>query len=400
MPTFTYKGIDHEGRPVRGACVFASRPQAEAWLNKKNLSGRAIYNSATKYSSKAYSRVSAQELALFCREMSVMFVSQISILQGVLMLAEQTGNAQLKTALAEIHERMSGDDLTFAAAAGMYPHIFTGYLADMLQIGEASGTLNTVFAQMADYFEKEYRLRKKLKAAVMYPLALTILMAAIVVLMIIKILPMFESTLLSMGGEMPAATKAVFNAADYLVKYFWIIAAAVVAVVAFFALYPRTRKGRLWLDKLKITFPVSGYIQSRILTGRVARSLSLLLKSGVQLLIALEKIRTLPGNAYIEDKFAVAIGKVRDGAKLSEILKDFGVFPPLFISLAAIGEATGRLDEMLSRAAGVFDDEADEAMERLTVTIEPALIIVLAVIVGVILLSVMLPMISIMNAIQ
>ena len=398
MPTFTYKGINAEGRRVCGSCSYPTQALAEEYLQKRELTGISVFASKTKYSSGLYSVVAPKELSIFCREMSVMFFSHITLMEGLQLLREQSENKQLKVAIGEVYDHM-GAGFTFAEAMGMYDHIFSAYLLNMITIGETSGTLDSVFSRMAEYFDKEYRIRKKLKAAVTYPLLLTVLMGAILVLLIIRILPMFERTLSSMGGEMPLATNIIFAVANFLGSYALIILIAIAAVVFLYVLYVRTDKGRMWLDKTKLSFPVSRFIQTRILTARFSRSLAILLKSGVQLLNAMEDITVLMDNKHLEIKFAAALRQIKEGRNLPEVLGEIGIFPPLFLKLVTVGNTTGHLDEMLDRSAGILDEEVDDAVERITVTIEPALIIVLSVVVGVILLSVMLPMISIMNAI-
>ncbi|MCL2351339.1 MAG: type II secretion system F family protein [Firmicutes bacterium] len=399
MPTFTYRGLGGTGRAIGGARSFASGTAAEEYLKRAGLTGCSVFASRTRYASRAYALVSPKELSVYCREMSVVFFSQVTVMEGLLMIAEHTDNAQLRQALREIHSHMRSG-MTFAAAASMYPHILTPYLANMIGIGEAGGTLDTVFEMMSDYFDKEHRTRRRLRSAVSYPLALTVLMAGIVVLMVVKILPMFENTLLSMGGDMPSATKAIFRASDFLARWFWAIAAVVAALALAFARFAGTGPGRLWLDRLKMTFPPGAFIRSRILTARLSRSLAILLKSGVQLLGALEETHALAGNGFAENRLAAVSERVREGEGLSGALRTAGFFPPLFLDMVTIGEATGRLEEMLGRAAGVFDAEAEEAGERLAATLEPALVIVLSVVVGGILLSVMVPMVSVMNAIM
>ncbi|MDR1541361.1 MAG: type II secretion system F family protein [Clostridiales bacterium] len=398
MATFTFLGFDNEGRRIAGARNFSKKEDAEKYLEKKGWVPQGIFASKTKYSSSQFSGVSPKELSIFCRQMSVMYISQITIMEGLLLLAEQTENKQLKKALLEIHERMN-EAYAFRDSISMYPHIFGAYLINMVMIGEDSGSLDSVFSRMANYFEKEDKVKKKLKSAIAYPLVLTVLMVAIVMLLIIKILPMFQHTLETMGGTMPVATRMIFTAANFISEYAWAIAVAVGAAIILALASTRSEKGRAFKDKLKITAPISSFVNSRVITARYSRGLSILLKSGVQLLNAMESIATLIDNKFLEEKFKEAFLKVKEGESLVGVLKEINFFPPLFLRMVAIGHDTGHLDEMLDKTANIFDDEVDEAVEKITLMVEPALIIMLSIVVGIILLSVMLPMISIMNAI-
>jgi type IV pilus assembly protein PilC len=202
-----------------------------------------------------------------------------------------------------------------------------------------------------------------------------------------------------MGGQMPAATRAIFSGASFIAKYAWVIGAVIAGLAVLALAFKRAEAGKSFFDSLKITAPGFKYVNSRVITARYSRGLSILIKSGVQVLNAMDSISSLIENRVLENRFQEAFQKVKEGEPLQVALKETGFFPPLFIRMAAIGNDTGHLDEMLDRAANIFDEEVDEAVERIAQMIEPSLIIALSVVVGIILLSVMLPMISIMNAI-
>jgi len=252
---------------------------------------------------------------------------------------------------------------------------------------------------MSSYFEKEDKIKRKLKSAISYPLALAVFMAAIIVLLIVKILPMFEATLASMGGVMPISASFIFSIANFVNSNFiiFIFCSALILLISF--LYLRTESGRIMRDKWKVSVPLFKYVNTRIITSRYARSLSIMLKSGVQLISAMQEIVNLVNNKYLEKLFQNAVVRVQNGDNLDEIFSEISIFPPIFIRLVVIGHSTGHLDEMLERSAGIFDEEVDHAIETITQTVEPLLIIILSIVIGIILLSVMLPMISIMNAI-
>lgn len=398
MSTQLYWGFNSEGRRISGSKNFASEDQLKDYLQKREITNYQILESKTTYRSGAYSLVSPKELSIFCKQMSVLFFSHITLMEGVQVLAEQTDNAQLKLALGEVYDFME-KGYTFAEAIGMYEHIFTTYLLNMIVIGETSGSLDTVFLRMSAYFDKEHKIHRKLRSAITYPAVLTALMAAIVALLVVKILPMFRDILESMGAQIPSAALVILNAGTFLSSYAIPIILVIVVIILAVVFYIRTEKGRLQLDKAKFSIPAYRYINSRVITSRFARSLSILLKSGVQLLNALEDVSILMDNKFLEEKLALVVDKVRQGESPAELLGELGIFPVLFLKMFIIGEKTGNLDEMLEKSADVFDDEADDAIERFTAMLEPALITVLSIVIGVILLSVMLPMITIMNAI-
>ncbi len=398
MSTFLFRGYTEDGHKVYGSKAFPSKDMAEKFIEQKGYTGYQIYESKTQYSATGYKIVSPKDLSIFSRQMSVMFFSNITILEGVLLLSEQAENKNLKLALEEIHSHME-NGLTFADALSMYEHIFGSYMINMVLIGESSGTLDGIFMRLASYFDKESGIRKKLRTAVTYPAILTVLMTGIILILIVKILPMFNDILSSMGGQMPALTAILLSLANFINDYLVFIVVIIAAIVFGLLYYIKTEKGMLWWAKQRMKIPGVSYVTSRVVTSRFSRSMAILLKSGVQLLNALEDILPLLDNAYIEQKFRKVIEDVKMGTQLSDALKEVGVFPPLFLKMIVIGQSTGHLDDMLDRSASIFDEEVYDAIEKITVMIEPILIIILSIIVSIILLSVMLPMISIMNAI-
>ena len=398
MPTFLYTGVNAQGYPANGAMKAADTNEVKNHLESREISANTIFESETTYKQGLYALVSPSELALFCKQTSVLFYSHMTLMEGMKLLGEQNDNKNLKITLNEMYDIMD-QGYTFATAANMYTHIFPTYLLNMITIGEQSGTLDNIFQTMSGYYEKEAKLRKRLRSAVAYPAMLSVLMIAIILLLILRVLPMFNSILTDMGEELPVATALIFGASNFLNKYVWIMAIVIAAAVVGILYYIRTPKGKIWYDRFKLNSVFSKYISRRSITARVARSLGLLIKSGVQLLNAMEIITPLVENKFLEDKFVKATEEIRDGKDLAEAFSEIGIFPPLFIRMIVIGQKAGHLDEMLDKSSSVFDDEVDDAIERLTVMIEPILIIILSIIVGIILLSVMLPMIDIMSVI-
>jgi type IV pilus assembly protein PilC len=346
-----------------------------------------------------HGNVPTKDLSIFCSQMAMVLHSDITIMEGVRILHEQTENRALKSALAEIHADMD-KGIPFSQSFDRFKNtVFPEYLTNMVALGEVSGTIDTVFSQMSDYYNKDNAIRNKVKAAVTYPLILTVLMLGIIVLLVVRILPMFSDILTTMGGTMPVLTQVMMSFSAFLGHYLIPILVIIAAVVVFCVFYSKTGGGRMFFDHLKLTLPFSSQIFTRIITARFARCLAILIRSGVNLLSALEMMQTLIGNAYVEKRFQKTREEIYEGKDLVEGLTETGIFPPLFLRLVAIGQNAGFLDEMLFKASDIFDEEVQTSLERMTTFIEPVMIIILSIIVGIILLSVMLPMINIMNTI-
>ncbi|MBE6012035.1 MAG: type II secretion system F family protein [Lachnospiraceae bacterium] len=398
MPVFTYIGHNKDGYMAAGAKSFSSSDEMKQFLEKEGVVDFEVYESKTDYKEKLYASVSPIELSLFSKQMSVLFYSHMTLMEGIALLSSQTENKQLKIALDEIYYLME-KGRTFAEAMNMYNHIFPAYMLNMIIIGETSGTLDGVFQRLSKFYDKEGKVRKKIRSAALYPLVLGALMAGIILLLIVKIIPMFDNILINMGGELPTATAAILGASNFISRNIIIILLLLIAGAVAFKRYINTEKGSLWFDEYKLKSKLTKYIFTRSLTAKVSRSLSLLIKSGVQILNAMEIITPLLENKHLENKFKEANQKLKEGGELKDVFEEIGIFPPLFIRMLIIGQSSGHLDEMLDKCADVFDDEADDAIEKLAAMIEPVLIIILSIIVGIILLSVMLPMIDIMTVI-
>lgn len=345
--------------------------------------------------SKKTSAIPSKELAIFCRQMSLIIGSDITVMQGVEMLLAQADDRRLQAALQAVLDKME-QQIPFSEAFAEQTGPFPEYLTSMVTVGEQSGTLDIVFEQMADYYEKEHRTQRKVSSALTYPAILTALMLGVIALLVLRILPMFEQILVNMGGTMPAVTQALMSVSSFLADNVLWLVVILVAIVCLYAIYRSTPFGRRLSSRNKLFSPIAGSVRRRVLTARFARSVGILLRSGVPILTALEAMDALLGNQYASDKLKTARLKVQEGGSLTEALEETGLFPQLFLRLATVGQTTGFLDQMMLKAAAIYDDEVDDALEKLTTAIEPVLIIVLSVIVGVILLSVMLPMISIM----
>ncbi len=339
-----------------------------------------------------------KDLAIFSRQMALIFRSDITIIEGVLILRQQTLCPKIKGALENIHIQME-KGLSFAKAFAENKGVFPPYLINMVQLGEKSGNLDSVFFQMADYYHKEQRFLARLRSAAFYPLILLILMLFVILLLIIKVLPAFQALLLSIGGELPLLTRGLLGFGVFLIKGFIPIIIILALIIFSLSRYLKTDSGKIRLDKNILKLPALGPLNQAIITNRFALSMAMLIKSGEALLTSLKIAAPLTGNRYAETMLNEIYKDIDlKGLNLAQALEKAGVFPPLFIRMIAIGEKTGNLDIMLEKAAQNYSEETDDALEKFSATLEPALIIILSAIVAIILLSVMLPMISIISA--
>ena len=376
----TYEALEDMLRE-RGYFVVEHREQA---LKSKLKAG---------FSNKAGSR----EIAVFCRQFSVLLSAGVTIVEAVALLKGQTESARLDIVIDNICEQLRRG-IVLSEAMSAHAGVFEEMFINMVKVGEASGTIDTIMLRLADYYERDYKIKQKLKSAMTYPVILAVLTLAVIVLLIVKILPMFTDILGQMGEGLPVITVALIGVSDFMANNFIAIILFVLALIVFIRFFGRSAIGRYWIDGFKLTAPGIKNINIKIITARFARSMSILLKSGVPIINAVDIMKRIIGNKVAEQRFETCARAIREGKGIAGPVRDIKLFPNLLVHMIAIGESSGELDEMLGRTAGFFDMEVEEAIDRLTVMIEPLMIIILGAVVGLIIVSVMLPMISVMTS--
>jgi len=345
-----------------------------------------------------FSRVGAREMAVFCRQFSVLLNAGVTIIEAISLLKGQTESRKLDAVTDSVSGQLRRG-VVLSDALSAHSDVFEEMFVSMVKVGEASGTMDAIMVRLADYYERDNRIRQKIKSAMTYPVILAVLTVAVIVLLIVKILPMFTEILGQMGEGMPWITAAMIGVSDFFVDNIILITLFVLALIVFIRYFAQSAIGRLWIDGLKLTLPGLKNVCVKIITARFARSMSILLKSGVPIINAVDIMKRIIGNRVAEQRFESCANAIKEGRGIAGPIGDTKLFPNLLVHMIAIGENSGELDEMLSRTAGFFDLEVEEAIERLTIMIEPLMIIVLGAVVGVIIVSVMLPMINIMTSI-
>ena len=369
-------------------------------LNEKGFFTTELKEKAKSVSLFSFAdKVNKRDLAVFCRQLSVIINSGVTIIEAIGILADQVEKKSFREVL-----QMVGDDVQkgklFSQSMNEFPAVFPEFLRNMIRVGEASGTLDEIMDKMADYYENEDKINRKVKSAMTYPIILGVMTVGVVALLMIMVLPMFSSVLAEMGGEMPGITKVLMSISAFMVKNIVFIALALFLIIVGFASYIRTETGRLRFDAFKLKFPLSRSITVKTITSRFARSMGILLRSGIQIINAMDIMTNLIGNRAVEEKLRQSSEEVQQGRGIAGSLARVGIFPPLLIHMVEVGESTGELDQMLTRTSTFFDDEVEAAIAKMTTMIEPVMIVLLAGIVGVILLSIFLPMLNIMNAVS
>ncbi len=339
-----------------------------------------------------------EDLSLFSRQLSLVAESDLSMQQGLSVIGGETGNSALKKISGQIMEDLN-QGRSLHEAVGAHVKTLGVFFVEMVGVGEKSGNLPAMLKRTADAIDKKIETSQKIRSAVIYPVILSVLMLAVIVLILVFVLPIFEDIFMSMGGQMPGLTKGLMDFGAFVSKNILFIFAALALLIIVLYVLKKTGVGKPAADKIKFITPfVGGVVRARAAT-EIAMNLSMLLKSGINTTLAVEMLVPLTENGYIADKLEKAVRNMSEGMKPHQALDGLGIFPALIIKLLAVAGETGRMDTTLDRAAFIMGREAETGTENLIAFLEPVLIILLSLLVGFILVSVILPVTGIMNAI-
>ena len=400
MPIYTFRAKNLKGEELSGTQEFKSLE-----VLKTMLTGQGYFLIDAQVKGKEYSfgeilnRVDIKDISLFCRQFSVILNAGIPIVEAVAILRDQVEKKKFRETLEDVHDQLQRGNL-FSSTLQEHPKVFPAFMINMVQVGEVSGTLDSIMISLAEYYEKENKLRRKIKGAMTYPIVLLVLMVGVVTLLLIKVLPTFATILQSMGGELPALTKFLMGMSGFMVKNMGLISGIVILGGLAGNRLSKNDEFGFWLDGLKLRIPILKVTIVKVITARFARSMGILLKSGIPIIRSFEIMSDLLGNRVVAKRFVECRDEVMEGKGISGSIKKMGIFPPMLIHMIEVGEATGQLDEMLTRTAGFFDEEVEEAISKLTAMLEPAMIVIMAVVVGTVVLGMMLPMVNIMQSVQ
>lgn len=339
----------------------------------------------------------AMDLSVFCHQMSLVLRTGIHPIEGVPLIADEMDHPGIARALVSMGKSIArGESLSESLKdTNVFPH----YLVSMSMLGEQTGMLDTVMEDLSLYYEREDRLKKRLRNAVTYPIILAVLMTGLIVLLLTSILPMFANVLTSLGTGLPAATMMLLSIGNFLANFGWIVLLVILLFLAGWMIYVKTNSGRIVSDRLKTQLPVIGKIHRKIAAAHFSNGMSMVLRSGMTMDEGLALVEGVMDNRYVAAKLSAVAKAVTDGEDITEELEKTGLFPRLFVRMLRVGQKTGEMDQMMAKVSSVFDDEVDHTLQTLTQAIEPILVIVLSLVVAVVLLAVMLPLINIMGAI-
>jgi len=399
MPAFTYTARALNG-DLRTATIDApSRDEVVAQLRRQRLNVVKIDEAAQANKKKSGGKIKMRDIVIFTRQFSTMINAGLPLVQALDILAKQSENKALKDVTrAVVFDVESGH--TVADALKKHPKAFSDLYVNMVAAGEAGGILDTILMRLATFMEKNDALVRKVKGAMIYPGVITGVAAAAIVILLVFVIPTFEKMFASVGMALPLPTRVVIGASRFLQGYWWAVIAAVVGAGWSLKKYYGTPDGKLAIDKLLLKAPVLGDVLRKSAVSRFTRTLGTLIGSGVSILDGLEITAKTAGNRVIQDAIMESRASIAGGETISAPLQKSQVFPPMVISMIAVGEQTGGLDEMLSKIADFYDEEVDAAVSGLLALMEPVMIVFLGVVVGGMVVAMYLPIFDMINAVQ
>jgi type IV pilus assembly protein PilC len=400
MPTFTYVARTREGQRKSGSLTAENRGALVRTLQSQGLILDKVQERGKSTSPKRGPRIKSTELLVFTRQLSTIVNAGLPLLQGLDILAEQTEDPRFAQVLAEIGQDVEGGE-SFSEALRRHPRIFTDLYVSMVRAGEASGNLDNVLLQLADYLEAMEELKRRIRAAMTYPVVAFSMILLIAAGLIIWVVPQFAEIFSSFDATLPAPTRFLILISDTLRSWrMLIVIAAVVAGVIAFRMYAQTDSGRYNIDKTTLKLPVFGKMLRKVAISRFARTLSTLTRSGVAILGALEIVERTAGNEVFARVVRHAGDSVRGGETLAEPLARSGEFPAMVTRMIGVGEKTGALEQMLAKISDFYDSEVKAAVDALTSLIEPILILMMGIVVGGIVIALFMPILQLSSLVQ
>jgi type IV pilus assembly protein PilC len=400
MTTFAFTGRTRAGEIINGERMADSVDAAVAALRKEQILVTRISPRAkaaeTAKSGRVGKKTKPKNLAVFTRQFSVMIDAGLPLVQCLDILGNQEEDKNFaKTILQTRAEVEAGASL--ADAMRKHPRTFDALFTNMIAAGEAGGILDTILKRLAVYIEKAVKLASQVKSAMIYPVAVMVIAAGVVAVILWKVIPTFAALFAGLNADLPLPTRIVIWMSNALVRYMPFIVVGIVGLGVGFRQYYATRGGKRVVDGALLRAPILGMILRKIAVARFCRTLATLLSSGVPILDGLSITSKTAGNAVVEDAIASTRKSIERGETVSAPLKETGVFPPMVTQMIGVGEATGALDTMLSKIADFYEEEVDVAVAGLLTLLEPLMIAVLGVIVGGIVISMYLPIFSLIN---
>src|SRR5499425_3122434 len=398
MPVYTYRGTNRGGSAVSGEMTATSKVELQNLLKRQQITATKMSEKGREFNIPTFGGgVSAKELAIFTRQFSVMIDAGLPLVQCLEILASQQENKTFQKVLTSTREQVESGS-TLSAAMKSSPKVFDALYTNMVEAGETGGILDTILQRLSAYIEKNVKLQRAVKSALVYPVGVLTIAVGVITLLLWKVVPIFATLFAGLGVGLPLPTRIVIAMSHFVGSIFgFLIFVAFVGSIVGLKVWYGTPQGRMVLDTIILKLPVLGMLMRKIAVARFTRTLGTLISSGVPILEGLDITARTAGNAVVEQALTKVRKSLEEGKSLTEPLKDSQVFPGMVTQMIAVGEQTGAMDAMLQKIADFYEDEVDAAVKDLLTALEPVMIVFLGVVVGGVVISMYFPLFSLIG---
>ena len=403
MAVYAYKAISKEtGKKTKGVIDADNLAAARRKLREQSLyptqlgetkGGETVSGEQAVFRPRGGGRVSTRDLALMTRQFATLLRAGMPLVEALTAMLDQTSKPRLRTALYDIRDRVNSGS-TLADAMKEHPRIFNELYVNMVRAGETSGALEGVLLRLTEVIEHQAKLKSQLMSALAYPCFMGLFAICVIVFLMTVIIPRITQIFQKQGNELPGLTKALIAVSDFISAYWFFILAIVLGAYFLWRFWVSREKGRFRWDRMKLRFPLYGDLHLKLICARFTRTLGTMLQSGLNMLPALEVVNSVIGNTYILSHMDDVKAGVRRGRDLAQPLKETGLFPPMMIHMVNLGQRSGEIEPMLLQVADTYDDDVRLTIDALVGLIEPAIIIVMGVFIGMLVLAILLPIVD------
>jgi type IV pilus assembly protein PilC len=403
MAAYAYSAINAHGVELTGELHAPDLAGAREQLRVRGLLAsnlKELPASGEDGARTVFKKIKPKTLQIFSRQFATMIEAGLNVVAALVILEEQTEDKYFATVVRELRADVEGG-LLLSQAMARHPKIFDRLFVSMVEAGEAAGILDQVLDRVAFQIEKATQIKRRVKGAMLYPTMVLIFATLVLIGMLMFLVPIFVKIFEELGGQLPTLTQYVVNVSDLLRNDWYIIFPAVFGLIFGVRRYKKTESGRQLWDRIKLRIPMKiGDVVLKVTMARFSRTLSTLVAAGVDIIKALEITGHTSGNWVVEDALANVRAKVHEGVPIAQPLVENEIFPPMVSQMVKIGEETGELEKMLSKIADFYEDEVDAAIATLTSIIEPLMMIAVGMMVGVIIISMYLPMFKMLTLVK
>jgi type IV pilus assembly protein PilC len=398
MPDYKYQGTSRSGASVSGMMTAANKTELASLLKRQQITATKMTEKGKEFNMPTFGGgVNAKELAIFTRQFSVMIDAGLPLVQCLEILASQQENKFFQKVLTGTRGQVEGG-ATLSASMRSSPKVFDALYVNMVEAGETGGILDTILQRLSSYIEKNVKLQRAVKSALVYPVGVLTVAAGVITLLLWKVVPIFATLFAGLGVDLPLPTKIVIAMSNFVGSIFGLLFLVAIAAGIFgLKVWYVTPQGRFVLDTVILKLPVLGILMRKIAVARFTRTLGTLISSGVPILEGLDITAKTAGNAVVEKALQQVRKSLEEGKSLTEPLRDSEVFPGMVTQMIAVGEQTGAMDAMLQKIADFYEEEVDAAVKDLLTALEPIMIVFLGVVVGGVVISMYLPLFSLIG---